>query len=234
MAASEERPEVLLLSLSYMDFLDEVYASLFQKLENTARVQRAKSPNDAIQYLTKNRPKAVIITDEGLTLKANAIVLPTLIWYLRAGGIAIIGLHFPNFGHFDAIDSFFESAFDLPWKCGSYTKNDLEVNPFCKLPDGVALSSLAGPQYVKALYIKHARPDEKIIVPEPVADEPDSEEPEIEDMPQKPEITPEYLEETQATTTGAKIGNGYLVYCGNVNPGDELNRIILALCGLQA
>jgi hypothetical protein len=40
-------------------------------------------------------------------------------------------------------------------------------------------------------------------------------------------------DEIQAAVAGAQLGSGYLVYCGNVNPEEEVDRIILSVCGLK-
>lgn len=38
----------------------------------------------------------------------------------------------------------------------------------------------------------------------------------------------------QGAVIGAKIGEGYLVFHGDVNPGPESDAVILALCGIRA
>ncbi|GLA02254.1 hypothetical protein AnigIFM60653_001657 [Aspergillus niger] len=41
--ASSERPQILLLSLAYRDYLDEIYASLFYRLLEVATLRRVKT-----------------------------------------------------------------------------------------------------------------------------------------------------------------------------------------------
>ncbi|BCS00014.1 uncharacterized protein AKAW2_50355A [Aspergillus luchuensis] len=65
--ASAERPRILLLSLAYRDFLDEVYSTLFTRLSEVANIKRAKTANTALQIIAEATFKAFIITDEGLT-----------------------------------------------------------------------------------------------------------------------------------------------------------------------
>lgn len=220
--ASTHRPEIFLLCLSYQDFLDESYAPLIDRLANSARVKRAKSAAGAIRYLAANNPKAIIITDEGITEKGNEKALEKLHSYIRNGGLAIIGLHFPTFTQMGRFDHLFGSVFGLPWRHGDYHRTTFQVNPSCALPAGVELSSMPEPYSMKVLHIKNARPHEKIFVP--VADA----------MTQSYVFPPSYVDQTQAATTGAKIGDGYLVYCGDVNPEVGSDVTILALCGIQA
>lgn len=220
--ASANRPDILLLCLAYKDFLDESYASLIDKLADSANVKRAKSAAGAIRYLAENSPKAIIITDEGITEKENEAALQKVHSYIRNGGLAIIGLHFPNFTQMDRFDYLFGRVFNLPWRHGDYHRTTFQVNPSCTLPNGVGLSSMPEPYSMKVLHIKNARPHEKILVP--VSDA----------MTQSHVFPPSYVDQTQAATTGTKIGDGYLVYCGDVNAEVGSDHAILALCGLQA
>jgi hypothetical protein len=72
---------------------------------------------------------------------------------------------------------------------------------------------------MKVLHVKYARAGEKIYVPVPEA------------MTQSMVFPPEFVDRTQAAIVGAKIGEGYLVYDGNVNPEEEQIKVFLALCG---
>ncbi|EED14063.1 transcription factor Rba50, putative [Talaromyces stipitatus ATCC 10500] len=227
--SSADRPEILLLSLCDYGFLNESYASLFKQLHDSAHIERTETADAAIRYLTEKNPKAIIITDEGLTLNENTQVLEKVVEYVRNGGRAIIGLLFPNCAQWDDIGDLFNRAFQLPWKSANYMRETFEVNPSCTLPDSVSVSSLPKSYMAKALHIKNARPHEKILVPENEFDEED-----YEDRP-IPErgLTPAYLEQTQAMVTGAKVGDGYVAYCGDVNGEDGSDKVILALCGLR-
>lgn len=48
--------ETFLLSLSYKDFLDVSYASLFDTITKSSHIKRAKSSAGAIRYLEANNP----------------------------------------------------------------------------------------------------------------------------------------------------------------------------------
>lgn len=132
--ATANLPDVLLLCLALQGFLDESYSSLFDKLAKSARLRRAKTADAAIRYLSANNPKVIIITDEGLTDQANAGVLEKVVGYVRDGGLAVVGLHFPTFVTMGAFDDFFGGAFGLPWKHGDYHRTDFKLNSTCALP----------------------------------------------------------------------------------------------------
>jgi hypothetical protein len=59
---------------------------------------------------------------------------------------------------------------------------------------------------MKALHVKNALPREKIIVPVDTS--------------------------SQAAVAGAKVGEGFVVYAGDVNSEESSDRVILSLCGL--
>lgn len=106
-APASEKPEILFLSLAFRSFLDEIYSSLIDDLDRHAHLKRAKAAGGAIRYLEANNPKAILVTDEGLTKAKNRPVLDKVVSYLLNGGLVIIGLHFPSFTAMDVFDKFF-------------------------------------------------------------------------------------------------------------------------------
>ncbi|PQE14199.1 triacylglycerol lipase protein [Rutstroemia sp. NJR-2017a BVV2] len=217
--ASVDRPEILLLSLVCQPFFDESYSALIDKLHESAKLKRVKAADAAIRYLEGNNPRVVLVTDEGLTEPENKAVLEKLVSYVRNGGLAIVGLHFPNFTTMDAFDDFF-GAFDLPWKRGDYHRTDFEFHPSCVLPAGATSSSFPAPYSMKVLHVRNARPHEKIFIPVHDA------------QTQSLVFTPASVDQAQAAVVGATVGNGYLAYIGDVNSQDGSDRVMASLCGL--
>lgn len=184
-------------------------------------MKRAKSSNGAIRYLETNNPKAIIVTDEGLTKTKNKAVLDMVLSYIRNGGLVIIGLHFPNFTAMDVFDRFFNESLGLPWKHGDYHRTDFQFNPSCTLPANSVKESFPLPYSMKVLHVKNARPNEKIFVPIP------------DSTTQSAVFAPSYVDEEQAAVVGAKLGEGFLVYVGDVNGEEGSNKVMLSLCGLK-
>lgn len=218
--ASADRPEILLLSLSFQDFFDESYSSLIDSLYKSAHLKRAKTAGAAIQYLEANNPRSILVTDEGLTKKKNKAVLDKVVSYVHNGGLAIAGLLFPSYTKKDVLDNFFTKSFGLPWQHGDYHRSDFRFNPSCSLPTGVASTSLPAPYSMKALHVKNARPHEKIFIPTANA------------KTQSHVFPPESVDQDQAAVVGAKVGTGYFVYVGDVNGEKGSDKIVLALLGL--
>ena len=218
--ASTQRSEILLVSLANKTFFDESYSLLLEKLCSSVHLKRAKTAKGLMQYLATNSPKVILVTDEGLTLAENSAVLDQVVSYVRNGGFVIVGLHFPNFAEFEYIDEFFNKGFGLPWKSGKYQRDTFQFNPSCSLPTGVASNSFPRPYSMKVLHVKNAEPHEKIIIPLP------------DDMIEPVNFPPGYVDQTQAAVVGTRVGDGFLVYAGDVNPGEESFDVILRLCGL--
>lgn len=112
--ASTELPEVFLLSLNRQRFFDKDYSSLFNSFAESAAVKRAKTSTAAVRYLDANNPKAILVTDEGLAIPDNMVVLEKVQAYIRNGGLVVVGLHFPGLASMDVFDAFF-AGFGLPW-----------------------------------------------------------------------------------------------------------------------
>lgn len=217
--ASISSPEILLLSLSCQSFFDESYTSLIDSLCKSAQLKRAKTASGTIRYLDANHPTHILVTDEGLTEAKHQAVLDKVVSYVRNGGVVIVGLHFPSFVNFDACNDLFTKAFGLPWKSGDYHRTDFQLNPSCSLPPGVASNSFPPPYSMKTLHVKGAQPHEKIFVP--IGDA----------MTQSHVFSPEKVSQEQAAVVGAKVGDGYVAYVGDVNGEKGSDRVILALCG---
>ena len=218
--ASTQRSEILLLSLANVDFFDESYSLLIERLRNSVHLKRAKTAKGFMQYLATNSPKVILVTDEGLTFAENSAVLDQVVSYVRNGGFVIVGLHFPNFAEFEYIDKFFNEGFGLPWKSGKYQSDTFQFNPSCSLPTGVASNSFPAQYMMKVLHVKNAEPHEKLFVPSPDV------------VIESVDFSPGYLDQTQAAVVGTRVGDGYIVYAGDVNPGEESSDVILRLCGL--
>jgi hypothetical protein len=74
---------------------------------------------------------------------------------------------------------------------------------------------------MEVFHIKDAQQHEKIFVPVPGG------------QTQSMVFPPSYVDEIHAAVVGAKIGDGFVVYVGDVNPEKGSDKVILALCGLR-
>ncbi|PYH69404.1 transcription factor Rba50 [Aspergillus vadensis CBS 113365] len=211
-----KRPEILLLCIAPTDYLGDRVEPLLKRLRECANVKRATTIDEALRGLEAN-PKVVIVADEGVTIPVNRLVVEELEDYMRRGGLAIFGFCFPGFVTKDRFRSLFRVRIGLPWIIGDEERTKFEFNPECTLPAGTEATSLPTLYSMEAVFIKNARPKEKIYIPVKGA------------MTER--TRPEPVDQTQAAVVGAKVGDGYVAYCGDTIPGKQLEQIILALCG---
>ncbi|GLA51683.1 hypothetical protein AnigIFM63604_008293 [Aspergillus niger] len=213
---ASKRPEILLLCVAPSDFVGNRFEPLLECLRECADLKRATTIDEALRGLEAN-PKVVIVADEGVTIPVNRLVVEELEEYMRRGGLAIFGLCFPGFVTKDRFRSVFRVRIGLPWVIGDNQRTTFEFHPDCTLPAGTVVDSFPTPYRMEAVLIKNARPKEKIYVPIKGA------------MTEWPR--PEPIDQTHAAVVGAKVGDGYVAYCGDINPGEKLDQVILSLCG---
>ncbi|KAL4923825.1 uncharacterized protein BDV17DRAFT_230737 [Aspergillus undulatus] len=219
--APTDKPHILLLSLSHRDSLVQTYSPLFKRLSEVAVIRHVKTAPVALQVVAETTLKAIIITDEHLTesKSESRLVLSIVKDYIqKVGGLVIAGLHFPIHTRYEDFQPFFES-FGLPWRCGDCYRTTFQLNPSCALPEGIKPSSLPGPYSMKVLHVKDAKPQENFFVPIPGA------------VNESLSLASGYMNPDQAAVAGARLGRGYLIYCGDVNGEDGTTQLILALCG---
>ncbi|KAH8810742.1 hypothetical protein F5884DRAFT_897300 [Xylogone sp. PMI_703] len=145
---------------------------------------------------------------------------PKAVMVTDEGGLVFIGLLFLTFIDVGKMNYFFTQHFALPWRRGSQERRTFQLNPVSTLPDGVAVASLPDYYSMKALRIEGAMPEEKLFIPIPG----DHDEPRANSAL--------YADSTEAGVLGARIGKGYLVYSGDVNPEVGSDQLIIALCKL--
>lgn len=220
--ASSQKPNILLLSLAYQDFFDKTYGPLVNALLLVSNVKRAKTKTAALEVFLSTPLKARIITDEALCHLSpkNQEVFDLVKSYIVNGGLVIVGLHFPNFIHLDKFDGFFE-AFGVPWKRGEYHRTICGINRSCTFPSGLRSGSMPDEYSMKADHVQGARKTEKMFVP-------------IDDAKTESRVlSSKHVNQAQAAAAAATIGEGTLVYCGDVNGESGSNALMMSLCGFN-
>jgi len=126
----------------------------------------------------------------------------------------------PNFTRMDVFDEFFTNAYGLPWKSGDYHRTTFQFNLSCSLPSGSSPQSMPAPYSMKVLHVKNARANEKIFIP-------------VDDaQTQSHVLPPTFVDQAQAAVVGAKVGEGFVFYIGDVNGEKGSDKAILCMCGL--
>ncbi|OJJ07930.1 hypothetical protein ASPVEDRAFT_203049 [Aspergillus versicolor CBS 583.65] len=204
---SDDKPQILLLSLAHRDYLDVLYHTLLSRLYEAAHIKRAKHPTAALREMAENTFKAIIITDEALAESCNVenMAVPDKVKeYVHQGGLVIVGLHFPRFAS-SGIENFFHE-FGLSWS---------------DVPEGTAVSMLHEAYSMNATLVKNARVRKRVYVPIEAA------------RPGFLGFPAQELVMEQTPIAAARVGQGHLVYCGDINREAGSTCLILALCGIQ-
>ncbi|KAJ5975129.1 hypothetical protein N7481_008836 [Penicillium waksmanii] len=217
MASAKDKPNILLLSLSCLEYFDDVYKPLISRLLDISYLTRVKTTSTALKAIDSTNFKAVIVTDEGLADPENRVVLVKLKDYIESRGLAIVGLRFSNFIRLDRFKVFFK-AFGLTWVPGNYHAKTICFVPSNAYPRFLRPASLPGQRTVNVRHVQNPRPHEKIFVP-------------IPDAKRDNDAEAGRVVNSESAVTGARIGHDDLVYCGDVNGGVGSARLILALCG---
>ncbi len=210
---------VLLVSLEFQPYFDQMYNALLDQLASKSRLQRAKSATSAIRLLSQNpAPTAVLVTDQALTEPENASVWEAALQYIRQGGTLVAMGHFPAFTPPPDLKPFFAKA-GLPWEVAEYHRTTLSLNR--AVVKGSVSSKLPSEYSQKALTVKNVAPGDVWY-----GTTPDSV---VESRVFAP-TSVHMLDESPVVL--AKVGNGKLGYVGDVNAEEGSNLVILAMCGL--
>ncbi|KUJ09770.1 uncharacterized protein LY89DRAFT_276931 [Mollisia scopiformis] len=179
--------------------------------EGSDTIVQVGTAREAIDNVVQT-PSVVLITDHGIHKEENEEILQRIVSYVRAGGTVVVGFFFPYNTNADQFEAFFE-AFGLAWTMGAYTRAECWPNVGCNIENRAVFGNMPSNYHTKAVYVHGAKADEKIYV-DPFDLPPDS-------------------DRTEAIVARAKVGQGWLVYMGDVYFGEEFQDILLKLCGID-
>lgn len=226
---SSEPPKILLLSLALRDSFFDKYSVLLDKLLELATVEQAQTSDEALTYLDAYHPKAIIVTDEGLTDVPNEALVEKIKTYTENGGLTFVGLNFQNHGwSAPGLDQLFRDTFGLRWRHGGYFRTTFKFNPSCArvLHGDVRLNAFPKPYSMRAWMIEGAKKREKIVMGI------------CGSKRLSVGLTASAMDEwgkrangNEAAVVGTEIGDGTLIYIGDENHEDGTNQLILTLCG---
>jgi hypothetical protein len=210
---------VLLISLNYKGFFDEMFGALLTELSDKAQIQRVKTATSAIRKLSAEpSPSAVLVTDEALCDESNAHVWEAILQYVRQGGTSVIMGHFSSFAPSKSFKTFFARA-GLQWEDGSYHRTTFVVNGEAV---GHELATKLPAQYSqKAVFVNNvARQDSWYLTDE-------------KSVVESNVFAPSSAHANGETAVAfAGVGEGKLGYVGDVNAEEGSDAVILAMCGL--
>jgi hypothetical protein len=217
---SQHTPVIFAFSLgdpSQQAILQDVHGRLMDKIARKAVLKQAGNTQEALDLVNgDNRPKAIFVTDPGITTTKNDIVSDKLVDFARNGGIVVLGGLFSSSIRPSDLRRYFKK-WDLSWKDGSYHRTTVALN---QTAGGVPRSELPSSYSQKALFLANVDSNAAWYLPT------ESSVVESRVFPPGPVAT----SETPVAFT--KVGNGWLGYIGDVNAEEDTDAVVLGMLGL--
>jgi hypothetical protein len=202
---------------SSSELFNNVWQGLMSKLRTSSdlNLKVVTTVAEFSDQLIKMQPLVVIYANEAVAVHPS--VKKTIKPLLEAGGVAILGGLFSSFTRSDHLDAFF-TFLDLPWRAGQYNRTTHQVTEFGKalLPNAPAKFSM------KAVQLQGVAGANKLYSPAPDAG--------IQSM------TPwifEPIDPDNCPVAFKQLGQGAVVYIGDVNGETQIDQLVLTLCNLD-
>ncbi|KAI0011942.1 hypothetical protein F4779DRAFT_571033 [Xylariaceae sp. FL0662B] len=184
------------------------------KLSKIATIEQAWDAQQALHLLKQDKvPRAILITDPGITDLENRELSRRVIEYARNGGTVVLSMYFASTVEIDDFEAYMEQ-WGLPWRVHSGTRRDCAVNPSASgRPNLQWMEGLPALYWSKSLFLHHVAPEDCWYLPAPSQDDDDP--------------------ETQTPIVFSKIGKGFLGFIGDVNQTAAADAVLLAMLGMN-
>jgi hypothetical protein len=207
-----------LLSLSNPDLLASVNEHFLSTLRSKVCVIQALNARKALQCLADANLKGVYVADEGINKGKNSEVLSSLVGWVNAGGIAVVGSLFPSFTNGLEFERFFKK-WELPWRMADYHRTTFVFNPSISQLSSHPANPAAS-YSMKAVHLKGVKAEDILYVP-------------TEDSRVESHVfPPSPVDLSHVPVAYTPIGDGFLGYIGDVNAEKESTSVILAMLRL--
>ena len=154
---SINRPRIVMVSLFFRDIVLNAYAFLISAIRIRAELDQPRDVADAVQLILQQPPpKAIIVTDEAITVGSTSLVGTALIMYMRNGGTAIFTGLFGIPRQVYHMSQFFEFA-GVGWRPKLYHTTTMILNR-AVVPAAVA-DRLPLHYLQRVVSIHHVEPD---------------------------------------------------------------------------
>lgn len=222
--STESTSRILFISLHPQPGFYRKYRSLVSRVLQVASLEQANRPIPAMRALGEN-PKAVIITDDSLAMAKYSAVWGAVIRYMQNGGTAICMGDFSCRLRAEHFRTFFSRA-GLEWEYESFglcqsilntaflPKEITDLLPATHFAKAVHLTSVGDASWYRLQHIVKRKPDRD------------------EDAMSDEKTPPWTILKDSTPVAMAQVANGYMGFVGDVNPSEESNLVVIAMCGL--
>lgn len=224
-AAETSKPQVILLRLARRDDEDDDYfftlthQRIIGFLASVARIKTAFTAGEVLEYINNDRPQAIIVLDETLTVTdpthgnvhpATGLVMDKIKKYVSDGGRAIFGGSF-NSAKFTAVGSFWRDHFNRPWVWQAYQRSVIHYQP-------AALDHFPPNNFLKKYYSTKANFLRLVDPSEALYKDPDNDNDAGDDL---------------TAVAYGKFGEGHIGWVGDVNHDLAFDDCVFAMCGFS-
>ena len=208
---------ILVLSFEGFSFSSrQLYQQLLPKLLSRAVVHESTESKDALNYIATGWPSTILVTDPFITQETDESrrLLDAVVAHTKQGCVTLLIGFFAAAVQYPRFDHILKHSFDLPWRVGAYTTGtnrlvDLEQHT-------IRRASLIPSFYTKSVYLQHVPPAHMIYA-----------------GPSGPSRGYSGSGGGVAYAAFASVEFGKLGYIGDVDFGEEPEKLILAMCRLD-
>ncbi|KAI9752206.1 MAG: hypothetical protein M1815_000666 [Lichina confinis] len=218
----DSKPTIMLVSLVYLELNQDVSGHLLSALRSKATLLEVDSAERAIAVLSSTISlHGIILGDGELGGKHfHAGLRARIVDFAKAGGTVVLGCDFSSLIRPSDFNKFFDKAWKLPWRFGTYYRSDFFAGAALegKLNDRPIPASYSQ----KAVAAKGVREEHKVYVPT------------TESWTQSRVFMSTPVEDlSESPVAFTQIGQGHLGYVGDVNSEVESTAVVLAMFGLS-
>jgi hypothetical protein len=196
---------LLVISLGGSAAGRQMYPQLSSKALSRAVVHESLTGEDALNFIGAGWPSVIFLSDASITNEENRDVLLAAANWVKEGCTMICMAFFSSTIEYDVLDSMFKEQFGLKWRVAEYTLHDVRLHQTFE-QTMIRTPSLVPDFRAKAVYLGHVPAGEVVY---------DGGSPNL------------------AYAAFARVGLGKLGYVGDVNFGEEPERLIMAMCHLD-
>ncbi|KAF2030706.1 Isochorismatase hydrolase [Setomelanomma holmii] len=199
-------PNLLAISLEgFSASSRQVYPQLFPKILSRTAVHESITIDDALNYIGTGWPNVILVSDPAITSEENKDLLNATIEWIKHGGTVVFMGFFASTVQYDELDKMFKEDFGLKWRVTEYTSHDVRLHHTVD-ENMLRRASLVREFQAKALFLGHVPSNDIVYAGGP---------------------------KNMAYAAFTRLGLGKLGYIGDVNFGEEPERLILAMCHLD-
>jgi hypothetical protein len=198
-------PNILIISLEgFSASSRQLFPSLLPKVLSRANVHESITPEDALNYIGAGWPNIIMTSDPAVVEEDNQKLLKAIINWVKHGCTWVLMGFFSSTIEYDELNRLFKEDLGLRWRVADYTSHDVRLLHAVD-ENMVRPASLVRKFQAKAVYLGHVPTSEVV-----------------------------YSADSHlAYAAFARIELGKLGYVGDVNFGEEPERLILAMCHLD-